>query len=191
MTTQTSSSRDHDRFKSLYERYYRRIVAYYMRGFRLSQADAENLTQDTFLRFFEMLDEYRGEAEWALLERIARTVGLNSIRSLHTARRGAGVRTLELDEALAAGREPAAPPEPDYAEREETAGRRKRLHDEIERLPKGQRHCLQLWLSEVSYEGIARNLGITLDAVRSRLRDARKVLRERLGDAGALPEDEP
>lgn len=178
-------SRD-ERFRSLYERYYRRVIRYYMRSFRLAEEDAEELAQDAFLRFFEAMDEYRGEAEWAFLETVARNVAYNRIRSLTTAKRGA--RTVEIDHPDV--QEPAAPAEPDYAERQQEALRRKQLHDAIATLSPGQRQCMQLWLEDFKYDEIARALRITLDAVRSRLRDARKHLVTRLGEDGRLPEDD-
>ena len=49
---------------------------------------------------------------------------------------------------------------------------------------------MQLWLDEFTYDEIAKFLRITVDAVKSRLRDARKMLRAKLGDPNALPEVE-
>ena len=86
--------------------------------------------------------------------------------------------------------EPAAPALPDYARREEAALRSKRLRDSIAGLPPGSRECIQLWLDEFTYDEIAKFLRITVDAVKSRLRDARKTLRAKLGDPNALPEVE-
>jgi DNA-directed RNA polymerase specialized sigma24 family protein len=37
-------------------------------------------------------------------------------------------------------------------------------------------------LNDLSYEEIQKTLGITLDAVKSRIRDAKRQLRERLGE---------
>jgi RNA polymerase sigma-70 factor (ECF subfamily) len=179
-----------DRFEPMYRRYRPSIVRYFMRAFHVPQVDAEDLAQDTFLRFFDMLDEYRGQAEWALLEKIARTVGLNRVRSLTTIKRGAGVRPLELDDQDLEHLRPAAPTEPDYAEREEQAKRSRHLHEEIAGLPHGQRQCLLLWLQEFSFKEIATTLRISIDAVKSRLRDARRLLRERMGEEISLPEDE-
>jgi DNA-directed RNA polymerase specialized sigma24 family protein len=68
--------------------------------------------------------------------------------------------------------------------------RSKHLRDAITGLPTGSRECIQLWLNEFTYDEIAKFLKITVDAVKSRLRDAKKILRARLGDANALPEVE-
>jgi RNA polymerase sigma factor (sigma-70 family) len=176
-----------DRFQSLYRKYYRRMVRFYVGSFRVSEEDAEELTQDAFCRFLEAMDEYRGDAEWAYLEAIARNVAYNRIRSRNTAKRGA--ETVDIDDRNAMP-EPAAPAGPDYAEREEAALRSKLLREAIAELPAGSRECIQLWLNDFKYDEIAKFLGITLDAVKSRLRDAKKMLRARLGDGNALPEDE-
>jgi len=176
-----------ERFQALYRKYYMRVVRFYVRAFRVSQEDAEELTQDAFVRFYEALDEYRGEAEWAFLETIARNVAYNRIRSRNTAKRNAP--TVNIDDRDRY-HEPQAAPEPDYADRQEEVLRRKRLHEAITALTPGQQRCLELWLAEKTYEEIAAALRITVDAVKSRLRDAKKYLRARLGDAGALPEDD-
>jgi RNA polymerase sigma factor (sigma-70 family) len=176
-----------ERFKPLYQKYYRRIVRFYVTTFRVSEEDAEDLTQDAFVRFLDAMDEYRGDAEWAYLEMIARNVAYNRIRSQRTAKRGA--ETVDIDDRSSIP-EPAAPAEADYAEREDAALQSERLRGAIAALPAGSRQCMQLWLTEQKYDEIARFMGITVDAVKSRLRDAKKMLRARLGDAGALPEDE-
>jgi len=188
MTRRNDVAGRDERFRSLYQKYYRRMVRYYMRAFRLSEEDAEELTQDAFLRFYEAMAEYRGEAEWAFFEVIAQRVALNRIRSRGAAKRKAEV--VELDDPENRY-EPAARPEPDYAEQQEVELRRQALRRAIdEELSQAQRQCVQLWLEGYKYDEIARILRITVDAVKSRLRDAKRLLRARLGDAGALPEDE-
>ena len=177
-----------DRFRSLYRKYYLRMVRYFVRGFHCPQEDAEELTQEAFLRFYEAIDEYRGDAEWAFLETVARNVAYNRIRAAKTQKRN--VHPVDLDDPDVRNHEPSAPPEADYAEREHDAMQRSRLYDAIAQLPAGQRLCLQLWLEELQYDEIANTLRTTIDAVKSRLRDAKKLLRARLGDDATLPEDE-
>jgi RNA polymerase sigma-70 factor (ECF subfamily) len=176
-----------ERFKSLYQKYYRRVVRFYVQTFRLSEEDSEELAQDAFLRFFEAMDDYRGDAEWAFFETIARNLAYNRVRSRNTAKRSA--TTVDIDDPNFKN-EPPAPDGPDYADREQAAIQRKRLYDAIAQLPRGQRECVQLWLADFKYDQIAKALRISVDAVRSRLRDARRLLRERLGDGTVLPEDE-
>ena len=60
------------------------------------------------------------------------------------------------------------------------AVRRKRMHDAIAHLPEGQRRAVQLWLDGFNLAEIAGALGVTLDAVKSRVRDAKRHLRASL-----------
>jgi len=178
------SGRD-DQFRTLYQKYYWRMVRYFQRISRLSQEDAEELTQEAFLRFLEAMDEYRGEAEWAYFEVIAQRVLYNRIRANSTAKRGA--ETVPIDDPSFRN-EPAAPEGQDYAERQEVEIRRKLLHDAIAELSSGQRQCILLWLEGFKYKEIATTLRTSMDAVKSRMRDAKALLGARLGHP--LPEDE-
>jgi len=115
-------------------------------------------------------------------------VAYNKIRSQKAIKRTAEI--VDIDDPNHLRREPAAPEELDYAERQQASLRLERLHAAIAELPEGQRQCMQLWLADFKYHEIAKFLGISIDAVKSRLRDAKKLLRARLGDGDALPEDE-
>jgi RNA polymerase sigma factor (sigma-70 family) len=176
-----------EQFAALYRKYRRRMVVFFIRAFRVTEEDAEELTQDTFVRFLQALDEYRGDAEWAFLEKIARNVGYNRVRSISAIKRGANLKAVEIDDPGQFAAEPAAAAEPDYAERQYRALQRSELYDAIASLPPGQRQCLQLWLDGFQYNEIAPILRVTQDAVKSRIRDAKRLLRERLGDAAMLP----
>jgi len=176
-----------DRFRPLYQKHYRRVVQFFRRVFRVSEEDAQDFAQETFLRFFQGMDEYRGDAEWAYLEQIARNLAFNKFRSQKTIKRTAHLVDLDDPEFRF---EIAAPPEPDYADRQEMARRKQRFEEEIERLPAGQRQAVQLRRQGFKYQEIAKSLRTTTDAVKSRLRDATKTLRERLGEVIGLPEDE-
>jgi RNA polymerase sigma-70 factor (ECF subfamily) len=184
----TNGGDGNDLFESLWRRYYARMLRYFRQVFRVSEADAKDLTQDSFMRFYRAMDGYRGQAEWALLETIARNVGLNRVRSVSTIKRGR-VRTESLDDRESV-KEPVDPKQKDPMDTIIENERLRRLRQAIEELPKGQRQCLQLWLEDLGSEEIARILRISIVAAKSRIRDAKRALRERLGDEGALPEDE-
>lgn len=175
-----------ERFRNLYQKYYWRIVRFLVRAFRLSQEDAEELAQDVFVRVFRTIEDYRGDAEWAFLETTARNLGLNRVRAQNTQKRKG--ENVEIDDPNLHF-EPAAPEEPDYADRQNDERQQRLLRDGMRTLPAGQRQALQLYLKDFSYDEIARALRISIDAVKSRLRDAKKLLRARLGDID-LPEDE-
>jgi RNA polymerase sigma-70 factor (ECF subfamily) len=176
----------HDqRFEALYRSHYARVWRYY-RACRVADDEAHDLAQDAFKRLYERMEQVRGEDEWPFLQAIARSVLLNKIRDQKTAKRN--TRIVEID-APQFTHELAAPEGPDYAEQQHAAWQRKNLYDAVSELPDGQRQCLGLWLGGFKYDEIGRTLRITVDAVKSRLRDAKKQLRARLG-AETLPEDE-
>lgn len=187
MTTRHDGEDRDDLFELLYKRYRVRMVRYFCRVFRLSEADAQELTQDSFIRFYRAMDEYRGEAEWALLETIARNVGYNRVRSVTTVKRGS-IRPESL-ESREERNDPADVEQRHPIDTMIETERLRRLYDAIAELPSGQRQCLQFWLEDFSQEEIARALRISVVAVKSRIRDAKRALRERLGDEGALPEE--
>lgn len=174
-----------DRFEEIFRKYFRRVYSYF-RSNRVADDEAQDLAQDTFKRFYEHMDQIRGDEPWPFLQKVARTILLNRIRALNTIKRS--VNLVDIDDPDFP-HDPPNPHTPDYAEQEEAELRRKRLYAAIEELSPGQRECLTLWLSGMEYEPIAKTLKISLDAVRSRLRDARRQLRARLG-ADELPEDE-
>jgi RNA polymerase sigma factor (sigma-70 family) len=84
------------------------------------------------------------------------------------------------DEDARSKRQAPMHPPVDHASREAEALRRKQLHDAIADLPEGQRHAIQLWLDGFHYTDIAHVLGISVAAVKSRLRDAKRHLRPTL-----------
>lgn len=186
-TRQRGGGRDDEVFEEIYRKYVRNLIRYFMRVFRVSEEDAGDLTQKTFICFLEHMDEYRGDAVWAYLETVARNVGFNTLRA-HGAAKRSKVKPLPLGDAAVQSREQGTTP--DYDSRIDNAKRLRALRAEIENLPRGQRQCLLLWLADFDYKEIATTLGISLDAVKSRLRDAKQVLRERLGPDGEFPEEE-
>jgi RNA polymerase sigma factor (sigma-70 family) len=183
MISRTGGGGRDERFEGLYRKYYARVY----RFFRKFGADdeAQDLAQETYEKIYKTFAQYRGEAEWAFIETTARRVLLNWVRARNTAKRSARVE--QIDDP-AANVDPPAPDEPDLADRQEAELRRARLWAAIAELPEGQRQCIELWLGDTKYEGIARMLAISVDAVKSRLRDAKRTLRTRLGES--LPEDE-
>lgn len=167
-----------DRFEETYRKYYARVWRYY-RSCRVSDDESHDLAQDTFKRLYEHWDSIRGEEPWPFLEKIMKSVLFNWIRKWKTAKRSAKLVEIDDPEIVI---DPPAPPEPDYEEREQAARRQDLLERAVRELSKGQRDCLVLRLQGLSYEEIHKTLGITLDAVKSRIRDAKRYLRERLGE---------
>jgi len=178
--TRSSEEPKKARFTVAYRRHYARVVRYYVRAYNLSEDEASDLAQQAFVRFYEALEHYRGEAEWAFLETVVRNVAYNRVRSLKSASRSAQV--VSIEDARAKRRIPAQP-STDYSSREAEALRRMQLHDAIAALSEGQRLTIQLWLDGFHYSDIAHALGVSVDAVKSRLRDAKRHLRPNIEDA--------
>ena len=166
---------EQEHFQEMYGRYFHRLVRYFERAFHVPEEDAHELAQETFIRFYRGMTEYRGDAEWAFLQMVAHRVAINRIRSVRTKKRGALEESLEgsADAANVAG---AESPEDEFLARESAENVRRA----VARLPPAMRQCVQLWIDGFKYEEIASVLRISVDAVKSRLRDARRRLREEL-----------
>ena len=169
------------KFEDLYRRHARRVLAFLVRRYGVERERARDLTQEVFLRVWDSMDTYRGEAEWAFLERIAHRAAQNEYRARNTQRRG-GV-TVPIDELTG---DSLRYDDEDYAERDEWRRRSKQLHDAIAKLSSAQRECLTLWLADVPYAQIQATLGISPDAVKTRLKEAKARLRTLI----AVPEED-
>jgi RNA polymerase sigma factor (sigma-70 family) len=168
-------------FDAVYRKYYARIWRYY-RSCHVSDDESHDLAQDAFKRFYERMGQLRGAEPFPFLRTIARTVLLNKIREQKAAKRSA--QMVEIDAPNA--EDIKAAPGVDYAEREFQESRRRDLHAAIDELSRAQRQVVRLWLDGFAYGEIAELLNITLDAVKSRKRDATRLLVARLG-----PETDP
>jgi RNA polymerase sigma-70 factor (ECF subfamily) len=153
--------------------YYGRIVTFFT-ALGFSREEARDLTQDVFLRVCKSVDEYRGDAAWAYLERTARNLARNAIRDRHAKKRDA---IMESDDVLTGLSDERITPPDGELERREAADW---LHRAVDRLDDNQRPPMRLYLAGLSYEEIASSLGLTVSAVKSRLNLARKRLKEML-----------
>ncbi len=139
-------------------------------------ADAEDAAQTAFIKAYERLDSFRGEASFATwLHRIAANVCLDLLRK--SAREKAdSLEVLEASQTRAWRRATAGPDE---------AAEPARRRDLLENIlgPLSPEYRLALTLKEVqglTYEEIAVELGWTLDSVKARLRRARLKLAENM-----------
>lgn len=151
-------------FGVLFERYKARIFAFFLRRLP-DRAQAEELTQDTFLAILQAGERYRASA---LFRTWLYAVALNILRS-H--------RRRTLLRGLFTGRtaESNDPPAPGSLE----AGLI--LREAIERLKPLDREILMLReFEELNYAEIAAVLNIPINTVRSRLFRGRTALRELL-----------
>ena len=169
---------DDGRFEALYRKYFARVYRYFNRSCGVSDDESQDLAQETFKRIYENFNQYRGEAEWGFIQITAKRVLLNWLRSARTAKRWAQLVDID-DPELAL--DPAAANEPDFIERQDRDARIRCLLDAIVELPERQRECFRLSVVGFKYNEIAKILKVTEDAVKSRVRDAKRQLRSRLG----------
>jgi RNA polymerase sigma-70 factor (ECF subfamily) len=154
--------------RALYDAHARRV---HRLVFRLCGDDemARDFTQDVFVRVFQKLDTFRGEAAFSTwVHRIAVTVTLNGLRKERRLRR-------HSDDLDVASELPAPAPngiEPDL---------RARLASAIEALPESCRVSVVLHdIEGYTHMEIAAMLGIAEGTSKARLFDARNRLRKAL-----------
>jgi RNA polymerase sigma-70 factor (ECF subfamily) len=154
--------------EQLYQRY-RRPVQHYLYQLCGSAEQAEELTQETFIRAHTGLLTFRGDCSVATwLFRIARNLYLKSLRRPNPAR-------IDTDELLAIPDARAqGDPERQYAASEQ----RDLIALALAQLPEKQRSILLLRDVEgLAYDEIARVLEISLSAVKVNLFRARAAFR--------------
>jgi RNA polymerase sigma-70 factor (ECF subfamily) len=145
-----------------------------------NREDAEDVTQDAFLKAYQKLDQFRGNSKFSTwLVRIAVNESLMRLRKRRTGK----MVSIDEDVATEEGSVPrdladwAPNPEQNYNQSELADILRKT----IQGLPPGFRVVFVLRDVEgLSTEETAETLGLTVPAVKSRLLRARLQLRERL-----------
>ncbi|MBI4667047.1 MAG: sigma-70 family RNA polymerase sigma factor [Nitrospinae bacterium] len=142
------------------------VSAYRLTG---SREDAEDLTQETFIKAFRAIDRFDSDsAPAAWLYTIMRNTFLNDLR--HKKSR----ETLLFDESLAERL-------PD--ERAENSGpvvMDEKLQATLDSIPEEMRSVLVAReIAQLSYDEIASSFNLPLGTVKSRINRAREMLRER------------
>jgi RNA polymerase sigma-70 factor (ECF subfamily) len=160
---------DERAFRALYDENVDRIyrLAYRMAG---EEELARDFTQDAFLRAFDRLDQFRGDAAFSTwLHSIAVSVALNGLRKIDRHRKRE--RSLE-DAAPLATKEGKA--EPDL---------RDRLQAAVDGLPEMYRTVFLMHdLEGYRHKEIAEALDVAVGTSKARLFRARAKLREALGE---------
>lgn len=165
-------------FAELVQRYRHRLysLAYHLTGHPEEAADA---AQEVFVRAFEALPRFRPEARFApWLFRIAANLCVSWQRRLRH-------RPASLEAALGEGQEPVAPAFGDSSPTPEEAYLQRAFQEEVRRavrsLPAKLRQVIVLrYLEDMTYRDIAAALGLRVTTVETRLRAARRLLREKL-----------
>jgi RNA polymerase sigma-70 factor, ECF subfamily len=149
----------------------------YRLAYRLSgnPQDAEDLTQETFIRVFRSLSNYQPGTFEGWLHRITTNLFLDMVR-----RRGR-IRMESLPEDY--DRVPAEGPSPEQAYHDARLGHE--LQTALDALPPEFRAAVVLCDVEgLSYEEIGATLGVKLGTVRSRIHRGRQALRDYLAQQG-------
>jgi len=150
----------------------------YRLAYRLSgnQHDAEDLTQETFIRVFRSVQNYQPGTFEGWLHRITTNLFLDMVR-----RRGR-IRMEALPEDY--DRVPADQPNPEQIYHDARLGAG--LQAALDSLPPEFRAAVVLCdIEGLSYEEIGATLGVKLGTVRSRIHRGRQALREHLAAHGA------
>lgn len=131
--------------------------------------DAEEVTQDVFLKLYHSINSFKFEAAFKTwLYRITVNTALNH------AKKRSRVTTREVEEIF---EDPATVTQPDAAKEVEAGETKGQLKLLLDQLNPDQRVCIVLREIEgLDYQGIASSLGININTVRSRLKRARETL---------------
>ena len=155
-------------FEQLYRRHSDRVYGLCVRLCHGDRAKAEQATQDAFVRAWEKLGSFRGEAQFGTwLHRVTVNVVLGEHRLLQ--------RWTTFEDAEATG----TPQELWVAAEDATLSRD--LERALARLPKGARTVL--WLHDVEgylHEEIAELTGVAVGTSKAQLHRARKLMKEHL-----------
>ena len=167
-------------FRELFRRYQRRLY-HYAKGMLGSSEDAEDVTQDTFVRVFKFahrFDRGRRFSTWLY------TIAANQCRNRLRRRRPA----LSLDDQDVP--EPKDDSSPGPIEVYEASRVKEMVDAAIEELPLLYREVLHLrYLEGMAYKEIAGTLRVSVSAVETRIFRGKKLLRTHLaGLSGLLAE---
>ncbi|MCC6727737.1 MAG: sigma-70 family RNA polymerase sigma factor [Chthonomonadales bacterium] len=175
---------DRREFDALVHRCHRQAynIAYRMAG---NHADAEDLTQEAFVRAYRFFDRYNRQMPFEnWLYRIISNVFIDELRKRPKAR----LQSLDQPLVNAGGETEVRIEIPDVSSDPESMMLQMELDEPLQmaldELPHDFRHAVILADVEgLSYEEIAEAMGCSLGTVRSRLHRGRKMLRNRLRGA--------
>jgi RNA polymerase sigma-70 factor, ECF subfamily len=170
-----------------------RIVRKYERSvfntaYRLSGShdDAADIAQEAFVRAWNNLKSFRGDAAFSTwLYRIVTNVFLDDRKKKRNRQTRSLDEEMDLDESSVQRQyEDPSPGPQELAEGDE---RRRLLQQAILSLPENQRAMVVMYHTQgLAYEEIAEILDLPMGTVKSRLNRARLALRDRLGPVAEL-----
>src|SRR5437763_395979 len=171
---------DRDAFGRLVRRHHRRVyaAALHILG---NHSDADDVTQEAFVRAYRGLAAFDGRADFSTwLYRIAVNTALNALRS---GKRGAALQQRSGDEAAHVGGRPEALGQSllGPGQRAEDAGEVARVLEAVAQLSPALRVTLVLaTIEELPHKQIAEILEIPEGTVAWRINEARRLLKLRL-----------
>lgn len=167
-------------FKTIHDSYHPRISRYLTR--LVGRIDAEDLTQEVFVRVDKGLKDFRGDANLSTwIYRIATNVATDMLRS-RSFRETGSTQSISQDEApiedVDAFTGEKKPSVERQLIREEMSSC---VHDYIDNLPEKYRTVVMLSeVEELTNPEIAEVLGLTIETVKVRLHRGRAKLKEKL-----------
>jgi RNA polymerase sigma-70 factor (ECF subfamily) len=175
-----------DERHDLYKQYYQRVVSYLVKKWNFTSEDARDLAQDVFVSVFRHMAHGSIIAMWPFIKTTAHHRAVNAIRSRSVHRKSEAGSLEALPELSAAVLRDIWTDQPPPTPEMEAIGNERagQLRDAIAGLSPSLRSCVLLRMRGKPYEEIAAILGITVNAVKTRLRDAKKLLIARLGPGG-------
>ncbi|MCE9634227.1 MAG: sigma-70 family RNA polymerase sigma factor [Planctomycetes bacterium] len=172
---------DERAFTTLVRRWQDRIVSLANRYLR-SAADAEDVSQEVFLRVHRARETYEPSAKFSTwIYRITVNASLNHIRSRKARKAVSGELRPAGDGEPGGLPEPADPNEPDPTEGPEKDELARVIREILDELPERQRTAILLNKYQgLGYEESAAAMELSIPAVKSLLTRARVAIKERL-----------
>jgi RNA polymerase sigma-70 factor (ECF subfamily) len=159
-------ARDADAFESLYDRYHALVYGLALRVLA-DPSSAEDVTQNVFLKIWTAPDAFRSGNLEGWLARVARNRAIDVLRSKKLRSESELSESIPADSTL-----------------EQTAMERldgERARAAMGRLPDEQRSLLELgFFGDMTHDAIARQTGLPLGTVKTRIRSGLRRLRELL-----------
>lgn len=166
------------RLDDLYARYRKPLIAKLVQ-FGQSEAEAADIAQETLIATWKRLDAVEAGREWAYLLTAAFNLARKKHARANVPRHGAGrVTPLESDHDAP---DRARSVEAELIDSEEIVRFRERFHAAMAELEPKTRQALVLKKRGATSREIAERVGLTDQAVRTRVSRACALLRERVG----------
>ena len=184
----TAQDGDSSAFEELVRRYKDRIYRVSLRLCAGNTEDALDLAQEVFIRAYRGLESFRGDAQFGTwLYRITVNLARNRVRDLGRKGRSLGV---SLEKLVEDSPELASTAVSDHMTPTHNASASEleaQLQECLDTLPEPCRSAFILLVFEdLTYEEIAESLGCPAGTVKSRLNQARRLLRDQLKERSLL-----